>query len=396
MRHIGVEERRARLARRHHLAQRATGKPGEAVARVTGDLVGLHATDPMSIFLAAWARVDGFAPDHLEQALYEDRAVVRMLAMRRTMFVERSVDVPMLQAAASDAVAAVERRKLAKVVQEHGIAEDGERWITAMTDKALAALDAMGEASASELIAQVPELQRKVVLAPGKSYEATVSIGTRLFTVLGVEGHIVRGRPRGSWLSTQHRWQTHRRWFGDGEAPRPDAAAARAELARRWLATFGPATEADVKWWTGWTLGQTRAALRAIDAVQVDLDGQQGLVIAGDEEPEPAVAAWVALLPALDPTAMGWEGREWYLGPHKHPMFDPYGNIGPSIWVDGRIVGAWAQRPDGEIVTRLLEDVGAEHRAAIDGEAEVLTAWLGDVRFTPRFRSRIERELAKA
>jgi hypothetical protein len=110
-----------------------------------------------------------------------------------------------------------------------------------------------------------------------------------------------------------------------------------------------------------------------------------------------AVEPWPALLPALDPTAMGWRDRAWYVGEHAPALFDRSGNIGPTAWWDGRIVGGWAQRKDGEIVVRLLEDVGAEASAALAAEAQRLHEWIGadpKIRVTPRFRTPLERELA--
>ena len=91
---------------------------------------------------------------------------------------------------------------------------------------------------------------------------------------------------------------------------------------------------------------------------------------------------------------MGWAERDFYLGPHQAPLFDRTGNIGPTVWCDGRIVGGWAQRNDGPVVWRLLEDVGAEAEAAIEAETGRLTKWFGDVRVTPRFRTPLERELS--
>jgi hypothetical protein len=101
----------------------------------------------------------------------------------------------------------------------------------------------------------------------------------------------------------------------------------------------------------------------------------------------------VALLPALDPTPMGWAGREWYLGEHAKALFDRSGNVGPTVWCDGRIVGGWAQRADGEIAYRLLEDVGAEAAASVAIEAGRLAEWVGDIQVTPRFRTPLEKEL---
>jgi hypothetical protein len=101
----------------------------------------------------------------------------------------------------------------------------------------------------------------------------------------------------------------------------------------------------------------------------------------------------VALLPALDATTMGWADRDWYLGPHRPQVFDSVGNAGPTVWVDGRIVGGWAQRPNGDIALRLLEDVGAEARAAIDEAAGRIQAWLGPERFRTVFSAPLEVDL---
>jgi Winged helix DNA-binding domain len=117
------------------------------------------------------------------------------------------------------------------------------------------------------------------------------------------------------------------------------------------------------------------------------------VVLADDLEPEPPVDPQAVLLPALDPTVMGWAERDWYLGPHRERLFDRNGNAGPTVWWDGRVVGGWAQRKDGEIRLRFLEDVGTEMAVAVEAEAERLSAWLGPVRVTPRFPTPLDKEL---
>jgi len=388
MRRIGVTERRARLGLRHHLA--ATARAG--VVEVARDLVGLHGTDPATVHLAARARMAVPGVGAVERALYEDRELVRILGMRRTMFVVPVELMPVVQAACTDAIAVQQRRLLVDLVGRAGLAGDPAAFVEEVGAVALKALAARGEATAAEVAADDPRLAQQIVVAEGKPYEGRQSVVTRILLVLAAEGRIVRGRPRGSWTSGQYRWSVADAWLPDG-LPAWSLEDAQAELVRRWLASFGPATVADVKWWTGLPMGQVRRAVAAAGAVEVDLDGTPGLVLDGDLDPVPAPEPWAALLPALDPTTMGWAGRDFYLGPHRPVLFDRNGNAGPTIWWAGRVVGGWAQRRTGEVVLRLLEDVGADATAAIEAEAAHLTTWLGPARITPRFRTPLERDL---
>ena len=388
MRRIGIEERRARLGVRHHLA--ATARTG--VVEAARDLVGLHATDPATVYLAAQARMAVPEVAAVERALYDDRALVRILGMRRTMFVEPVELMPVVQAACTDAIAVQQRRLLLDMVGRAGLADDPAAWVEEVGTATVKALEARGGATATEVAQDDPRLRQQIVVAEGKPYEARQSVVTRILLVLAAEGRIVRGRPRGSWVSGQYRWSVVDAWLPDG-VPQWSTQTAQVELVRGWLAAFGPGTAADLKWWTGLTLGQVRRALAEAGTVEVDLDGTPGLVLADDLDPVPAPQPWAALLPSLDPTTMGWAGREFFLGPHRPVLFDRNGNAGPTIWWDGRVVGGWAQRSSGEVALRLLEDVGGEATAAIEAEAARLADWLGPVRVTPRFRTPLEREL---
>jgi hypothetical protein len=384
-----VAERRARLARRHLLAAPARA---DTAAEVAAALVALHGTDPASVYLAAWARA---AAGHraigraaVERALYEDRELVRMLGMRRTMFVVPDGLAPVIQAACTDEVAARLRRGLVRDLAAGGVAANAGRWLEEVGDAAVKALTARGRATGAELARDEPRLRTRLMYAEGKSYGGAASITSRILMLLSAERRIARGRPRGGWTSSQYEWTPADPW------PAGSTADARAELARRWLLTFGPAPVSDLQWWAGWTAGQTRAALAQLDTAEADLGGATGVVLAADQDPEPATGPWAALLPALDPTPMGWRDRGWFLGEHGPALFDRSGNIGPSVWWDGRIVGGWAQRADGEIVFRMLEDAGSGAVAAITAETESLQAWLGPARVTPRFRTPLERDLS--
>lgn len=262
-------------------------------------MVVLHATDPATVFLSAIARTAEPSIEAIERALYEDRSLVRTLAMRRTLFVASREVLPIVESSSTPAVAAV-----------------------------------------------------------------------RTYT-----------------------WHLRDRWLGHEPSPLAPAVA-RAELVRRWLATFGPGTMTDLKWWTKWKVGEVTDALAGTGAVEVELDRGTGWVLPDDLEPSPRPGPWAALLPSLDPTPMGWKERGWFLGPHDAPLFDRNGNIGPTVWVDGRIVGGWGQRPDGEVVTELLEDVGAEHRALIDAEVDRLGDCIGETVVKPSFPTPLQQQIS--
>jgi hypothetical protein len=394
LRTVSVEERRARLGLRHHLA---LGARAADFVRAATALVALHATDPATVFLSARARVSGLRVQDVEQAIYEDRSLVRALAMRRTMFVMPDDLVPITQAACTNALVARERARLLGMLRESGIADRPEPWLEDVEAATLRLLNELGEATAVELGNADPRLRLQIPIAVGKRYEGTVGVSTRVLFLLATEGRIVRGRPRGSWISSQYRWSPIERWLPGG-VPEIPAREARAELARRWLRAFGPGTLNDLKWWAAWTVAQTKEALGDAGAVEVSLAaaGASGHVLPDDIEPDAAPAPWAAFLPGLDVSIMGWNEREWLLGEHGARVFDTNGNAGPTVWWDGRVVGGWAQRRSGELVYQLLEDIGREGAAAVEAEAAALSAWLADsgAKVLPRFRTPIERDLS--
>ena len=389
MRVVTEAERRARMARRHGLAP---GHGYDDVATATRAMTALHATEAATVHLALHARVDGLTVGDVERALYEERSLVKQLAMRRTLWALPRDLLPAVWGSAAARVAAQQRAQLGRDVERAGITEDGPNWVDAACAAVLAHL-ADGEARPTSRIRQeVPELAGRVSRGtPEKKWGGESNIGPRVLTLLGAEGRVLRAANDGHWRLNRPSWTTTASWLGEVPAPTGEGEGY-AELVRRWLWTFGPGTEADLVWWLGATKTATRRALSAVGAVPVELDrGETGWLLPDDpllEGDEPPVEPWAALLPTLDPTVMGWKERAFYLDPALVPLLvDSNGNVGNTAWWDGRAVGAWAQDDAGVVRVLPCHELSAPARRALQVEAERLTAWLDGVRVVNAYAS---------
>jgi hypothetical protein len=377
MRHIDDDERRRRLARRHGLADGLAD-----VVSATRAMTVLHATEAATVHLSLWARVPGVSVAAVETALYDDRSIVKQLAMRRTLFVFPRDLLPAAWGSAAARVAGQQRNQVAKWVTEAGIADDPGPWIDAVATDVLEAMADGVARTTKELRSLVPALEGRVTIGTRETkWSAEVPVGAWVMTMLGAEGRVVRGANAGHWRLNKPTWVRSDKWLGAPTEAWP-ADDGYAELVRRWLATFGPGTETDIVWWLGATKTVVRRALADVAAVEVSLDGGgTGWVLPDDVEPEPAVEPWAALLPTLDPTVMGWKERSFYLDADDTPyLFDRNGNAGNTAWWEGRAVGCWVQDADAVVRLVLRHEMGAEATDALEAEADRLTAWLGGVR----------------
>ncbi len=387
---IDNQERRRRVVVRHHL--HADHRAGSA-EQVAGRLVGLHSSDPTTVFLSARARVDGIRVSDIERELYEDFTLLRVLGMRGTLFAVPTDLVPALHHGCATKLARAQRKRLIGYLEDQDLTDDGAAWLQRVGDATVQAISERGEAVAMELREMVPDLKLTLEFGQGKKWGGKVGISTRVLFSLACEGRIVRGRPRGTWISGQYRWATMSDRLGES-LPDVEPDRARRLILRRWLSSYGPGTMTDLRWWTGWTLRELRAALELLDVAEVGTEEGPALVLADDLESTAPAAPQVVLLPSLDSTMMGWKDRSWYLGEHGGPLYDRNGNAGPTVWWNGRVVGGWAQTKIGRIAYRLLEDIGSNGSSAVADEAAALEEWFGTTRVTPRFRTPLERDLA--
>ncbi len=388
MRHVSDDERRARIGVRHALEPMFHVDSPEAATRA---MTVLHATESATVYLSCRARVRSVDAADVDRALYDQRSLVKQLAMRRTLFTFPRDLLPAAWSSASARVANTERARMAKDVVKAGLAVDGNDWLDRARTEVLKLLTDRPEGlSAVEIRQAVPMTDVKVEGSAGEIWSAP-----RVLTHLGATADIMRGTNTARFPVSRPLWTLTRHWLDDAPVDLESADGYR-EIVRRWLYTFGPGTEDDIVWWLGSTKTVVRAALAELDAVAVSLDGgDTGWLLPDDVATVPDPGPWVALLPVLDPTIMGWKNRDFYLGPHRNQLFDTRGNAGTTAWVDGRVVGFWIQDETGVVHVRLLETVSASARRSLDAEAARLTEWLGGVRIGTGYVSRAMKQAAE-
>ncbi|MET0323835.1 MAG: winged helix DNA-binding domain-containing protein, partial [Ilumatobacteraceae bacterium] len=371
---VTLAHRRARIARRHGLS--APYRHPDVLA-ATKAMTALHATEPATPHLSLLARVRALTVADVERALYEERSLVKVMGMRRTLFVVTRDLIAPIAASVGARVAEANRKRLLN----EATAVDGrhEGWIDDAERDVVAALDGRS-LSVRQLRDELEHLGGTFLGGAGTKWAAEVSTMSRLLTIFAASGSVVRATNAGHWRISRPTFTSMASWLGEPLEPfgERDGYAA---LVRHWLGTFGPGTEADLVWWLGSTKRAVRTSLADVEAVEVAFeDGSSGWVLPDDTadlERPASVEPWVALLPTLDPTTMGWRDRDFYLDPAHVPyLFDTAGNGGNTVWVDGRIVGSWVQDDTQRVVPILREAVSPSARGALDREVARLDEFL--------------------
>jgi uncharacterized protein YcaQ len=360
------------LLHKQHLTPGARAKD---VPQVVQDIVALHATGPLSPYLSLWSRMKGFAAEELDLELYERRSLVRVTCMRATLHVVPSQRLPVF----FQATKARQRRNLQQLgylLVQSGLSREGEEEAAVMRlrDRIAEVVADRGPSTVAELSERIPELSAKFHYAPDKPYGGQFSVGSQLVPWMCILGLLVRTRPRGSWRSNLYEYAPLAAWLPDVDLEDVTVQEAQVQLIGWYLAAFGPATVDDIAWWSGLSKGQARKGLNALAdrTVEVTIRGlEEDYVILRDDlqllqEAEPGDEPVINLLPSLDPYIMGYRDRTRFLEPERRKqVFDRAGNAIATVWVDGRVVGAWQEQESG---IELLVWEGADSEAlAVEG-----------------------------
>jgi len=330
-------------------AQLLSGTPARDPVAVAERLLAIQGQDPRGARLAVRARSEGLTAADVDRALTKQRSLLITWLNRGTLHLVRSEDYPWLYALTAPTQITGNRRRLE---QEGVSAADAERGVAVM-ERALAE---EGPLTRDQL--------RERIAAAGVRTErqALVHVLMRA-NLLGLS-------VRGPMVDGQHAYVLVRDWLGE---PKPvDRDAALAELARRYLAGHGPASDRDLARWAGLPLRDARGGLNAIASELREYE--DGLVDLA-RRPPAAELPPPRLLGHYDPLLLGWTSREDVLGPHQQ-LVTVNGLFRPFALVGGRAVASWSM-PRGEVVIEPFARVSKADAAALERDAEDVRRFLG-------------------
>jgi hypothetical protein len=340
----------ARLA-----AQLLSGDPARDPVAVADRLLAIQGQDPRGARLAIRARTTGLAAADVDRALTDDRSLVIAWLNRGTLHLVRSEDYPWLHALTTPPLLTGALRRLR---QEGVDPHAADRGVVAI-ERALADDGALTR-----------EQLRDRIAAAGVRTEGQALV--HLLMLACLRGLAVRGPMAGR----QHAYVLVRDWLGGRDRSPPfDRDRALAELARRFLAGHGPATDRDLAKWAGIGLRDARAGLTAIASELFELPGGDGLIDLARRPAREAELPPPRLLGAFDPLLLGWTSRADVLGRHQG-IVTVNGLFRPFALVRGRAAGVW-RWAGGRVALEPFGRLAAADRAALDADAADVARFLG-------------------
>jgi len=346
-----------RLQRHHLLA--AKSKPSDVVS-ICRDICGAQAQLTTAAHLQLWSRNHALRRTDVESALWQDRSLVKSHMMRQTLHLVPADDFALYVAALKSCRVADALR----IMRRFGISDEEGHSLTPLI------LDALthGPLRRAEVTAAVrPKVSKRV--------QAWMARVWSIVRVPMAEGKVCYGSGEGNEVTlirTDH-------WLK--QQPAVEEEAARAELFRRYLRAYGPATLRDFAHWAGLPAPQVRPLQEALqDGVcEVSVDGNPCLLLRADLsslEKAKTFSGSVRLLPHFDPYLLAHRAKDHLLASsHYKRVYRNQGWISPVVLLDGEIAAVWSYKAKGRKLEVSVEPFRRFTRAVrerVTEEAEAL------------------------
>ncbi|MFC2157578.1 winged helix DNA-binding domain-containing protein [Acidobacteriota bacterium] len=356
---------------KQHLAEEAKI---DDVLKITRDISGLHATDPLCAYLSLLARTKNFHKEALENELYTKKTMGKVRYARKTVYILLKEKMP----GAFNA--------LDKLLEDRFV-------------HYLEHLDLT--------VSEFESLQKRILTGikpegmTAKEIKTELGIEDHLHPVINLmcdRGFLIRGRSPHGWRSNLHTYFRMDRYFPDVDLGSVDELQARREVVHDYLRAFGPATVKDITWWTGFKMGDTRLALEDLkrDILTIEVQGSDGQFLLLESQlssletvsiPKKDV---ICFLPLLDPYMMGYKERFRLIDARLFPyIYDRTGNATYTVLINGRVSGTWdfGRGKSQEVKVHLFETPDAGLKDRMTSEAHKIGRFLFEKDVPVRFCS---------
>jgi DNA glycosylase AlkZ-like len=333
------ELNRATLARQL-LLERKKLSPTAVIER----LVGMQAQWPAAPYIGIWTRATSFERETLERELARGE-ILKATVMRQTLHLVTRRDYGLIRAAMS---------------------ETNFPWETALAKKLAPGIRKLAGASPITSAQGIAHIERKYGLAGIEARRAWRAARVTAHLVHHHETALWIGRPEGRFVAVD-----------EPEAHVP--VEARAEMLRRYLAAFGPATVRDMNAWSMMHVPELRAALALLELRRFrDERGKELFDVPRAPLPDSDVHAPARFLPKWDNVLLGFADRTRIMPePYRKRIIGANGDVAPTFLVDGMVAGIW-NAVKGRVVLEPFQKLSRGDRTELQEEAARLEAFLAD------------------
>jgi Winged helix DNA-binding domain len=329
---------RATLARQL-LLERKRLSPAAVIER----LVGMQAQWPSAPYVGIWTRTTSFRREALERLLVSG-AVIKATVMRQTLHLVTPRDYALIRAAMS---------------------ETNFPWGSSTAKRlgpSVRALAAAGPVSAAQGVAHVE-----------REHGLTGIEARRAWQAARMHAHVVHHHETALWKA-----RPEARYVAIDEPEAHDPTAARAEMLRRYLAAFGPATRRDIGAWSMMHVPEIQRALDALEPLRRfrDEQGRELLDVPRASLPDPDTPAPVRFLPKWDNVLLAFGDRTRVLPEeYRQRVIAMNGDVAQTFLVDGFVAGTW-RVDEGRVVPEPFVPLPRSALREVEDEAERLEAFL--------------------
>jgi hypothetical protein len=335
------ELNRATLARQL-LLERKRLSPRAVIER----LVGMQAQWPSAPYVGIWTRTTSFRRQALERELASG-AVVKATVMRQTLHLVTRRDYALLRAAFAE-------------TNHYDKMPDAELLVPLVRTLAAAGPITSGEA--------LVHIEREHGLTGLRARRAWRGARVAAHVVHHHETALWRARPEGRFVAID-------------EPEVHDSVEARAEILRRYLEAFGPATPTDFRAWAMMRMTEVRPAFERLEQLQPlrrfrDETGRELLDVPRGPLPDPDTPAPVRFLPKWDNVLLAWADRTRVLPErYRRKVIAVNGDVAQTFLVDGFVAGTWNVE-GGRVATTPFDKLSRSSQRELRDEAERLEAFL--------------------